>query len=347
SREGSSISCSVRARAISSLTARSARQKASGVVPGTHAASNAPSTPTVVRTRSPARSSAGSRRASKWTRVPKRSNRTPRYAMSPRLVAQRGRRQTEADDTGEQRRPVQRDRTTMQPTELGSRGRVVAGRLHRGPQAPRPGVPGQGLATREALLHRMPEGNLGLAELPAEVDHLAVLLGRKVDQAEPDVLQVRAALRDLPHDPVELLDEHARRGPLAEEICRRDRLERDATRRRERPHLRLEPERTALQTLDPECELRHGGIRLLDAKELLRLHAEGMLAARSFAVEGSRALRHPCAPGTRALHTTGGAERRADDQAGRGTLAAARGTGRAAPGRFLESFPRGRGALGN
>src|SRR5207244_3005540 len=126
----------------------------------------------------------------------------------------------------------------------------------------------------------------------------------------------------------ERLRAHARRGPVAEEIGARDWLEPGAARRRERPHLRFEPERTALQTLDPECELRHGGIRLLDAKELLRLHAEGMLAARSFAVEGSRALRHPCAPGTRALHTTGGAERRADDQAGRRTLAAVRGTGR-------------------
>jgi len=68
------------------------------------------------------------------------------------------------------------------------------------------------LAPREAVVDPVPEGHLRLAELPAEVDDLALSLRRKVDEAELHVLQVSAALFDLVHDRIQLLDEEPRGG---------------------------------------------------------------------------------------------------------------------------------------
>ena len=41
---------------------------------------------------------------------------------------------------------------------------------------------------RQALIERVPEGDLGLVELPAKVDNLAVASTREVDQAGPWIL---------------------------------------------------------------------------------------------------------------------------------------------------------------
>src|SRR2546430_6909432 len=44
---------------------------------------------------------------------------------------------------------------------------------------------------------------------------------------------------------------------------------------------RSEPQSATLEALDPEREPRHDGVRLVDTKELPRLHEERMLAAHS------------------------------------------------------------------
>ena len=74
----------------------------------------------------------------------------------------------------------------------------------------------------------MPERDLGLAGLPAEVDDLPFALGREVDEAELHVLQLRPAALDLVHDAVELLDEQARGGTATDEVLGGERRRLDA-----------------------------------------------------------------------------------------------------------------------
>src|SRR6266516_4154699 len=138
-------------------------------------------------------------------------------------------------------------------------------RARRARQRPTPG---------EAVLDPMPEGDLGLPELPAEVDDLAVQLRGEVDQAELHVLQVRAARLDLRDDPVELLHQGAGRGPLPHELLRREARELDTRLARQAGQLLVQPERTALQTLHQDVETRHARVRFLEAERLLRSHAK-------------------------------------------------------------------------
>src|SRR5262245_30804855 len=96
----------------------------------------------------------------------------------------------------------------------------------------------------------MPERDLGLAGLPAEIHDLSLPLRGKVDEAELHVLQVRATRLDLAHDAVELLDQHASRRTLADEVFRREVADRDPDVRREPRHLVLQMEGSTLQAGD-------------------------------------------------------------------------------------------------
>src|SRR5207248_1130830 len=127
---------------------------------------------------------------------------TPGRRRAPRRAP--GARRAGAERAGAPRGPPTgwpRDRARAQP---------------RCPSTSPPPTPG------EAVLDPMPEGDLWLPELPAEVDDLAVQLRGEVDQAELHVLQVRAARLDLRDDPVELLHQGAGRGPLPHELLRRE-----------------------------------------------------------------------------------------------------------------------------
>src|SRR5262245_38792630 len=115
----------------------------------------------------------------------------------------------------------------------------------------------------------MPEADLRLAELPAEVDDLAVSLGRKVDQAQLDVLQVRTALLDLLDEAVELFDQGARRRSSPDELLRRQGRDVDTGLARQVAHLVVQAERTTLQSLDEYLETRQDGVRFLEAERLL------------------------------------------------------------------------------
>src|SRR5262245_2671498 len=113
--------------------------------------------------------------------------------------------------------------------------------LERGRDAP----PGERPAAGEPLTLAMPERDLGLPELPAQQDHLAVHLAREVDQAERDVLQQRAAALDLAHDRIELLDERARLGAVTDELRGRQRRRLDAADRGQAAPLLIQPQRAA------------------------------------------------------------------------------------------------------
>src|SRR5438093_2012832 len=214
----------------------------------------------------------------------------PRRPRAPR----RGRRRRRA--------PRRRRSTRSRPPRArgrGGRGREGArslevARARRTRQRPAP---------REAILDPVPEGDLGLPELPAEVDDLAVQLRGEVDQAELHVLQVRAARLDLRDDPVELLHQRAGRGPLPHELLRREARELDPRLARQAGQLLVQPERTALQTLHQDVETRHARVRFLEAERLLRSHAKR--DATGFAPEcrgrAPPARRSPCASPTPGL----------------------------------------------
>src|SRR6266516_6681927 len=171
------------------------------------------------------------------------------------------------------RAPRRRRSTRSRPP----RGRGRGGRGREGARSlkvARPRRARQRPAPREAVLDPMPEGDLGLPELPAEVDDLAVQLRGEVDQAELHVLQVRAARLDLRDDPVELLHQGAGRGPLPHELLRREARELHARLARQGGQLLVQPERTALQALHQAVETRHDRIRFLEAERFLRSHAK-------------------------------------------------------------------------
>src|SRR5262245_27012176 len=129
------------------------------------------------------------------------------------------------------------------------------------------------MATGEALSLAMPEGDLGLAELPAQEDAPAVDLGREVHQAELDILQLRPGALDLLHHAAQLLDDGTRRRPGADERLARDRLRAHPQRFGHRVALGVQPERAALETLDQHRQARHLGIGLRHREEPAHRHA--------------------------------------------------------------------------
>src|SRR5213596_2596547 len=157
----------------------------------------------------------------------------PRRPRAPR----RGRRRRRA-------RPRRRSTPHRPPRARGRGGRgsgparsLEVAWARRARQRPTPG---------EAVLDPMPEGDLGLPELPAEVDDLAV----------------------------ELLHQGAGRGPLPHELLRREARELHARLARQAGQLLVQPERTALQALHQAVETRHDRIRFLEAERFLRSHAK-------------------------------------------------------------------------